>query len=121
MEYRRFGKLAWDISLLGFGCMRLPTTDGMPISENVDEDEAVRMIRRALDRGVNYADTAYSYHGGRSEVGACLWRRHQNSPRSSSHRLRPAATRGASSSNSMGRVKRGPGIMGRKRSRSPGL
>lgn len=68
MEYRRFGRLAWDISLLGFGCMRLPTTDGMPVSENIDETEAIRMIRHALDRGVNYADTAYSYHGGRSEA-----------------------------------------------------
>ena len=37
MEYSRFGKLAWDLSVLGFGCMRLPTTDGMPVSENVDE------------------------------------------------------------------------------------
>ncbi len=68
MEYRRFGRLAWDLSVLGFGCMRLPVTGGTPAGPEVDEEEAIRMIRRALDAGVNYADTAYSYHGGRSEV-----------------------------------------------------
>jgi uncharacterized protein len=48
--------------------MRLPTTDGKPNSGNIDEAEAVRMIRHAINNGVNYLDTAYPYHDGQSEV-----------------------------------------------------
>ena len=58
MQYRNFGKLDWKASILGFGCMRLPTLDGNVIGPNINEAEALRMIRLALDRGVNYFDTA---------------------------------------------------------------
>jgi predicted aldo/keto reductase-like oxidoreductase len=68
MQYRKFGKLDWNASVLGFGCMRLPTVDGNPHSPNIDEAEAVRLIRHALDQGVNYFDTAYVYHDGASET-----------------------------------------------------
>ncbi len=68
MIYRRFGRLDWKTSALGFGCMRLPTLDGKPQSAQVDEDQTIRMIRLAVDRGVNYVDTAYPYHAGQSEV-----------------------------------------------------
>ncbi len=68
MQYRRFGRLGTEVSALGFGCMRLPTRDGVPQSENIDESETIRMIRHAVDQGVNYIDTAYPYHNGRSEV-----------------------------------------------------
>src|ERR1039457_6844511 len=68
MQFRKFGKLDWNASVLGFGCMRLPTVDGNPNGPNINEAEAVRMIRLALDRGVNYFDTAYIYHEGNSET-----------------------------------------------------
>ena len=64
MQYRRFGSLDWNASVLGFGCMRLPRT----ASRDVDVPEAVRIIRAAIDGGVNYVDTAYGYHGGKSET-----------------------------------------------------
>ena len=68
MQYRSFGRLGWKASALGFGCMRLPTSDGERLSPNIVEEEAIPMIRRAIDSGVNYLDTAYPYHGGQSEV-----------------------------------------------------
>ena len=69
MKYRSFGKLDWEVSVLGFGAMRLPLSDknASIFSSKIDEPEAIRMIRHAIDQGVNYIDTAYTYHGGKSE------------------------------------------------------
>jgi len=66
MQYRNFGKLGWQASALGFGCMRLPILDGK--SGNIDQEKTTEMIRRAIDAGVNYFDTAYVYHEQMSEV-----------------------------------------------------
>ncbi|MBR5658118.1 MAG: aldo/keto reductase [Lachnospiraceae bacterium] len=64
MEKRRFEKLGIDVSLLGFGCMRLPVSgDG-----KIDRPMAQAMLDKAIAAGVNYIDTAYPYHGGESEL-----------------------------------------------------
>jgi len=72
MKYRKFGSLDWEASVLGFGAMRLPVINEE--MSNVNEPEAIRMIRHALDNGVNYIDSAYLYHMGNSEkiVGKAL-------------------------------------------------
>ena len=66
MNYRFFGRTGWEVSALGFGAMRLPTIG--PDASVIDEAEAIRMIRYGIDHGINYVDTAYVYHGGKSEV-----------------------------------------------------
>ena len=50
------------LSILGYGCMRLPTKAG-----RIDKEKALKQIRSAIDKGVNYLDTAYLYHLGASE------------------------------------------------------
>lgn len=55
------------MSILGFGCMRLPTKNG-----NIDEQRSIELIRSAAQAGVNYFDTAYIYyHGGKA--GRTSW------------------------------------------------
>lgn len=57
---RKLGKSGLEVSSLGFGCMRLPLNSQNPT--DIDIPLAIAMIRRAIDAGVNYVDTAYPYH-----------------------------------------------------------
>ena len=68
MQYSNFNSIDRKISKLGFGLMRLPKKEEG--KEDIDREEAFRLIDSAIESGVNYFDTAYVYHGGDSEVFA---------------------------------------------------
>ncbi len=63
MQTISFPGTGYVTSRLGLGCMRLPMN-----GDTVDERAAIAMIRKAIDNGVNYVDTAYPYHNGISET-----------------------------------------------------
>ncbi|MDP4090591.1 MAG: aldo/keto reductase [Bacillota bacterium] len=62
MEYGQYGKTGMKVSRFGLGCMRFPS----------DEHEAIKMVRYAIDNGVNYLDTAYMYKGSEIITGKAL-------------------------------------------------
>jgi len=65
MIYRDFqGK---KLPLLGLGTMRLPLVEGGKAGD-IDEERVARMVEIAMGAGVNYFDTAYPYHEGKSEL-----------------------------------------------------
>ena len=63
MLYRKVLKNGDKLSTLGFGCMRLPVKE----DGKIDEKRAMSQVRYAIDKGVNYVDTAWPYHMGESE------------------------------------------------------
>ncbi len=66
MKYRNFGKLGIQGSAFGLGCMRF---NGVASGDSViDEQKAISLIRRAIDGGVTYIDTAYVYLDRTSEI-----------------------------------------------------
>lgn len=67
MLYRKMNKTGDELSILGFGAMRLPRK-GM----GIDEERAIKQIRYAIDQGVNYLDTALLYGGSEALVGKAL-------------------------------------------------
>ena len=75
MIYRKFKDL--DISMLGFGLMRLPVRE----DGRINEELTAEMVDYAMKHGVNYYDTAWPYHSGTSEnvIGRIL----KNYPRDS--------------------------------------
>ena len=72
MQYRKMGSLDWEVSALGFGCMRLPQRRLNRL--RAETEESINLIRHGIDLGINYIDTAWFYHLGDSEriVGQAL-------------------------------------------------
>ena len=62
MIYRPFQDK--QLSALGLGTMRLPT---LGANNEIDVEATKRMVAYAMEKGINYFDTAYGYHGGNSE------------------------------------------------------
>ena len=63
---RNYKNTGLTVPLLGFGLMRLPRVS--PNSQDIDYKTAEKMVARAMEAGLNYFDTAYMYHGGKSQV-----------------------------------------------------
>ena len=70
MQYRKFRTLDRENSLLGLGVMRLKQDE----QGRVDKQQSVELIRYAIDHGINYIDTGFTYHAGMSEriIGEAL-------------------------------------------------
>jgi len=62
MKYREFGRTGWESSVLGFRVMDLPEE----APGKIDEEESIKIIRYAIDKGINYLDSGYPY-----EITAC--------------------------------------------------
>ena len=69
MQYRINQKNGDELSVLGFGCMRF-TKNG----NKIDQDKADKEMKLALDLGVNYFDTAYTYAGSEECLGKFIER-----------------------------------------------
>jgi len=61
--------LGKDVSILGFGLMRLPKISG---TMDIDYDESIKLVDYAMANGINYFDTAYTYAGSEEFAGAAL-------------------------------------------------
>ena len=62
MKYRKFSDLGWNVSEVGLGCWEIGGSWGY-----VSEHDAKGILKKALDKGVNFFDTADMYGDGRSE------------------------------------------------------
>ena len=64
MHHRTLGKTGIEVSILGFGVLRLPVKG----RGKIDVEESIKIIRKSIDNGINFVDTAYNYHNGKSEI-----------------------------------------------------
>lgn len=69
MQYRVDQRTGARLSVLGFGCMRLPRT-----VSGIDRKKSEQLVLQAIGAGVNYFDTAYLYPGSEAALGDILWK-----------------------------------------------
>lgn len=81
MQYRDFGKTGIKVSALGFGAMRLPQS----------EQESIELMRKAMDLGVNYIDTAFGYGDSEIKVGKAVKGRRDKVYISTKHPIKDAS------------------------------
>jgi aryl-alcohol dehydrogenase-like predicted oxidoreductase len=62
LKYRKFGRIGWDVAEIGFGAWAVGGEWGA-----VDDEQSIAALKRALELGVNFFDTADVYGNGRSE------------------------------------------------------
>ena len=63
MKYRKFSNLGWDVSEIGLGCWQIGWCWGKLVTEN----DAREILKKSLDKGINFFDTSDTYGDGRSE------------------------------------------------------
>ena len=62
MKYREFSDLGWRVSEVGLGCWQIGWCWG-----DIEDKDARKILKKALDKGVNFFDTSDTYGDGRSE------------------------------------------------------
>jgi predicted aldo/keto reductase-like oxidoreductase len=67
MQYRKDAKSGNNLSILGLGCMRFPSTLG-----RINMEKSEEIIVKAIESGINYFDTAYMYAGSEEATGEIL-------------------------------------------------
>ena len=70
MQYRKDVRSGNELSVLGFGCMRFPSS----VPGAIDEKATEKLILQALDQGINYFDTAYIYPNSEHVLGSIIER-----------------------------------------------
>ena len=75
MHYRELGRTGWKVSTISFGAWAIGGTWG-----NVQDEESLAALHRALDLGVNFFDTADVYGDGRSEQLLARLRKERREP-----------------------------------------
>jgi predicted aldo/keto reductase-like oxidoreductase len=66
MQTRILGRTGWEISIIGFGAIKLP---------NLTQKECDFLLNRAIDLGINFVDTADCYGDSEEKIGRALNRR----------------------------------------------
>ena len=93
LKYRKFGRIGWDVSEIGFGAWAVGGEWGA-----VDDEQSIAAMKKALDMGVNFFDTADVYGDGRSERLMQRLRRETKTPfhiaTKAGRRLRPHVASG---------------------------